>query len=118
LFAGRAVDAGAPRRTCRPWRPELPPRARGSCQPGGPCGSCRPDRAGLAGRPRLAVVAIAQGGQTPSHQDFQIASQRDDLGPQLGDRRPRLRLDQLARAIPLLALLGEHLAESLAPSIN
>jgi hypothetical protein len=37
---------------------------------------------------------------------------------QLGDERPAFRFDQRALAEPLMALVGEYLAEQLVPSLS
>jgi hypothetical protein len=105
-FAGRAGRTGFASRTSWARLADVAGRTRW------------PDVAGRTRRSRFAIDAIAQGRQARGDGHLQIPTQGHDFGAQLGDRRPRLRLDQLARAFPLALLIGENLAERLAPRVN
>jgi hypothetical protein len=71
--------------------------------------------AGSAGKP---VGTIAQLRQARLDRGFELVAQLGDLGAQLGNRRARLRLDQLALALPLAPLIVEDFGKRFAPRVN
>ena len=71
-----------------------------------------------ASRAGFAIDAIAHSREPIGDQAHEVAAQLGEVGPQFGDGRLRLRLDQHALALPLPALAIEHLTERLAPGLK
>jgi hypothetical protein len=84
-------------------------------------------RTGRAAQPRnssfaalspIAVAAVAQRAQALGNVANKGAPHLDQAGAQFGNERVRLRLDQRALALPLLALSVKNITEYLMPSVS